>query len=406
MSPTLNPDHVERARRGLERHDIGGWLLYDFRGKNAMAGSLLGLPEGQKRRYFVLLRPEGDPVAVVQKIEVSGWEGWPYELRTYLGWRDLEDALVDLLEGLGTVAMEVSPQDSIPYVDNVPAGVVELVEALGPRVVSSVDLISGTAAQWGARGRELHRRAAEILARTARRAFELAARAAGLDPAPAAEPGPEGSAEPATEHDLAEWIRGRLADEGLAGADTIVAVGPNSAKPHYEPHPRSALRFEPGQVFMVDLWGKVAGDPAAIFADQTWMGFLGPEPPREVAEAWTTLVEARDAAIAKIRDMPTCTGADADRAARAVLIAAGYENAVLHRTGHGIDTDLHGVGPTLDSIEMRDDRRLVPGVGFSVEPGLYFEGRFGLRTEVDVYMGDDGPEVTPARVQTELWRTR
>lgn len=441
MSPTLNPEHVERARRGLERHDIGGWLLYDFRGKNAMAGSLLGLPEGQKRRYFVLLRPEEEPVAVVQKIEVSGWEGWPYELRTYLGWRDLEAVLGELLDGLGTVAMEVSPRDSIPYVDNVPAGVVELVESLGPRVVSSVDLISGTAAQWGARGRDLHRQAARILARTARRAFELAARAAGLEPAPAADardaearpaadtardaearsaaglppavgtasrPGPEGSPEPtpSTEHDLAEWIRRRLGEEGLAEADTIVAVGPNSAKPHYEPRAGSALRFEPGQVFMVDLWGKVEGEPAAIFADQTWMGFLGPEPPGEVAAAWAALVEAREAAIAEIRGTPSCTGADADRAARAVLIAAGHEEAIFHRTGHGIDTDLHGVGPTLDSIEMRDDRRLVPGVGFSVEPGLYFEGRFGLRTEVDVYMADDGPEVTPARTQTDLWSAR
>jgi Xaa-Pro dipeptidase len=410
MGVNLTPQFIETASRGLERHGIDGWLLYDFRARNPLAADLLGLPEGQKRRYFVLLRPGRDPVAVVQKIEVSGWDGWPHELISYVGWEDLERILSGLLDGCATVAMEVSPADSIPYVDHVPAGVVELIESLGPSVVSSVDLISTTAAQWSERGHRLHHEAAESLARTARGAFELAARAAGLEAVPAAETvdGPDISGEPTPvdEHDLAEWVRGRLAAEGLAGQDTIIAVGPNSAKPHYEPLPGSARAFEPGEVFMVDLWGKTGGEPEAVYADQTWMGFLGPAPSEEVAAAWDAIVAAREAAIEATRAGPGSTGADADRAARAILIERGFEDAIFHRTGHGIDRDIHGVGPTLDSIEMRDDRELVPGVGFSVEPGVYLEGRFGLRTEVDVYMREDGPEVTPSRVQRDLWLAR
>ena len=410
MGANLSPEFLSAATTGLRAHGIDAWLLYDFRAKNPLAADLLGLPEGQKRRYFVLLRPSATPVALVQKIEVSGWDGWPHELISYVSWQELEDTLRALLAECATVAMEVSPLDSIPYVDHVPAGVVELVESLGPHVVSSVDLISSTAAQWSEHGRRLQGEAAKILARTARSAFELAARAAGLEPRPALETAEgfaiDGEPTPVDEHDLAVWVRERLETEGLTGADTIVAVGPNAAKPHYSPEPGTALAFEPGQVFMVDLWGKTAGEPDAVYADQTWMGVLAPECPTDVRAAWEAIVTARDAAIETIRRNDDATGADADRAARRVLIDGGFEEAIFHRTGHGIDRDIHGVGPTLDSIETRDERRLVSGIGFSVEPGVYLEGRFGLRTEVDVYMGEDGPDVTPDRVQRDLWLTR
>ncbi len=406
--PDLDATFLETASRELKNRGIDAWLLYDFRACNALAADLVGLPEGQKRRYFVLIAPGRTPHALVQKIEVSGWDGWPHRLTSYVGWDEMETELRRMLDGMDSVAMEVSPRDSIPYVDNVPAGVVELVESVGPRVVSSVDLISGTAAQWGARGTELHHRAAEIMARTARTAFELAVRAAGLSPE--ADPGTAdafetaGEPTPETEHDLAEWIRARLRAEGLTEADTIVAVGPNAAKPHYEPLAEGSSTLAAERVFMVDLWGRVAAEPEAVFADQTWMGYLGPEPPADVTEAWDAVVAARDAAVDVIRANPGATGADADRAARDTLAARGYGDAIFHRTGHGIDRELHGVGPTLDSIEMRDDRRLVPGVGFSVEPGVYLEGRFGHRTEIDVYMREDGPEVTPSRIQYNLWR--
>jgi len=407
MGAHLSPEFVETALSGLETHGIDAWLLYDFRGKNSLVADLLGMPEGQKRRFFVVLRPGRDPLAIVQKIEVSGWDGWPYELISYLSWTELETSLREGLSGCTTVAMEVSPNDAIPYIDHVPAGVVELVESLGPRVVSSVDLISSTAAQWSPRGHTLHHEAAAILAQTARSAFELAVRAVGLTPVAAGETVEgypiDGEPTPVDEHDLAEWVRGRLEAEGLTGADTIIAVGPNAAKPHYTPERATSLAFEPGQVFMVDLWGKTAGEADAVYADQTWMGVLGPEVPADVQDGWEAIRDARDAAIDSIRSNPEATGADADRAARKILIDRGFEDAIFHRTGHGIDRDIHGVGPTLDSIEMRDDRRLVAGVGFSVEPGVYLEGRFGLRTEVDVYMREDGPEVTPANIQSDLW---
>lgn len=396
MGARLSEAFIERSREELRANDLDAWLLYDFRACNHMVADVLGLPEGQKRRYFVLLTPDAPPRGLVHRIELSGWQDWPHELDSYVGWEEMEATLRRMLDGRAVVAMEVSPGDGVPYVDNVPAGVVELIESLGVRVVSSVDLISRTAAQWGETGLELQRRAAEILAETARGAFDIAARVATDG----------GEALPANEYELAEWVRARLTERGLTEVDTIVAVGENAAMPHYEPQPEGSAPIRAGEVFLVDLWARAAGEPSAVFADQTWMGYLGPAVPEEVRGAWDALVAARDGAVQLIRDaysdeLPT--GADVDRHVRAILTERGFADGIMHRTGHGIDREIHGVGPNLDSIETRDERRLVPGIGFSVEPGVYYEGRFGLRTEINVYMGDENPEVSPREVQREMW---
>lgn len=410
MGARLSEAFVERAREELRANEMDAWLLYDFHGRNPMAADMLGMPEGQMRRFFVLLTPDAPPKALVHRIELAGWDGWPHELESYVGWEEMEATLGRMLEGRGVVAMEVSPGDGVPSVDHVPAGVVELIESLGVRVVSSVDLISRTAAQWGEKGLDHQRRAAEILAQTAQGAFKLAARAAtnagsgggegGMDA------GEAGAGLPTNEYELAQWVRATLTDQGLTEVDTIVAVGENAALPHYEPQPEGSAPIRPGEVFLVDLWARAVGEPNAVFADQTWMGYLGSTVPDDVQAAWEAIVAARDGAVQLIRDadpesLPT--GADVDRHVRSILTERGFADGIMHRTGHGIDREIHGVGPNLDSIETRDERRLVPGIGFSVEPGVYYEGSFGLRTEINVYMGDDGPEVTPKVIQDEMW---
>lgn len=427
MQASLSEEFVRSAGRELRRAGLDGWLLYDLKARNHVAADLLGLVDGLTRRYFVLLRPEGPPRALVHRIELAYWESWAHGMETYVGWEEMEAALGRLLEGCGTVAMEVSPRDAVPVLDSVPAGVVELVESLGVRVETSAPLIAGTLARWGRRGRELHWRAARIVSETARTAYVLACRAVGGRPAAgrAAGPGEEVAAGPgggadagpwddagsggsalSTEHALAEWIRAELVRRGLTEVDTIVAVGPNSAKPHYEPGAASSAPLERDRVLLIDLWGKVAGEPEAIVADQTWMGFLGAELPDDVADAWEAVRAGRDGAVSLLRErsggeLPT--GAEVDRHVRRILSERGFEEAILHRTGHGIDREIHGFGPNLDSVESRDERPLVPGIGFSVEPGLYFEGAFGLRTEINVHLREDGPEVSPSEIQEAPW---
>lgn len=368
-----------------------GWLLYDFHGNNPAATRVLGINGMGTRRFFVLLPRSGAPVAIAHRIELASFEGFPGEVRPYAAWSELHAQLRAVVSGK-TVAMEISPGDAVPYVDRVPHGVIELIEGFGARVVSSGTLITRFAARWSASELAGHRRAAEALAQIAQDALRWAGK------------------EMARGEELRETaVQARVMDAfGRAGLVTdhppIVGFQANAANPHYEPKPGADRRLAPHDVLLLDLWAGVA--PGAVFADQTWMGFAGHEPSPEVRKVWETVRDARDAAVTLLREQwkqrQPVTGAALDDAARGVISRAGYGESFVHRTGHSIDRDLHGSGPHLDNFETADERTLIPGVGFSVEPGIYLPGRFGMRSEINVHMGEAGPEVTPSRPQQDL----
>ncbi|PYP57164.1 MAG: hypothetical protein DMD40_08745 [Gemmatimonadetes bacterium] len=368
-----------------------GWLLYDFRGINPAATRVLGIKGMGTRRFFVLLPREGKPVAIAHRIELASFDGFPGEVRAYAAWPELHDQLRALVAGK-TVAMEISPADAVPYLDRVPHGVVELIEGFGAKVVSSGTLITRFAARWSPTELAGHRRAAEAIAEIA----VATLRWAGSELARGAE-----VRETAMQARVMEAF-------GRAGLVTdhppIAGFQANAANPHYEPQAGSDRRLAAGDVLLLDLWAGVA--LGSVFADQTWMGLAGREPSADVRKVWETVRGARDAAVALLRDRwkkkKTVTGAALDDAARGVIRAAGFGEYFVHRTGHSIDRDLHGSGPHLDNFETADERALIPGVGFSVEPGVYLPGRFGIRSEINVYLGESGPEVTPQKPQQEL----
>ncbi len=378
-------------REALADAGADGWLLFEFHGLNPVARRVLELPEGglSTRRLFVLLPADGEPVAVAHRIELQPLERFPGRIVPYSRWEELHAALGSLVKGR-TLAMEISPEDAVPYLDRVPYGVVELVRRLGATVVPSGALVSRFASRWSPSEMEDHRAAAEILAAVARDELSRAVREAesGL-----------------TESALQSRVIGAVEARGLV-FDTmpIVAFGANSANPHYEPHPGRDATLRRDQVVLLDLWA--GRSLTTVFADQTWMGFAGPRPPERVIEVWNVVRRAREAAVGAVRSAAAegrpIAGYEADRAARRVVEAAGYADAFVHRTGHSIDRDLHGSGPHLDDYETHDDRLLVPGVGFSVEPGIYLAGEFGVRSEVNMFWGVDGPEVTPGEAQGEL----
>jgi Xaa-Pro aminopeptidase len=282
----------------------------------------------------------------------------------------------------------------VPYLDRVPHGVVELVEASGARVVSSGVLVSRFAARWTAAELAGHRRAAEAIAEIALTTL----RWAGSELARGAE-----VREAAMQSRVMEaFARAQL----VTDHPPIVGFQVNSANPHYEPQVGSDRRLAAGDVLLLDLWAGVAPTPGGVFADQTWMAFAGREPSEDVRRAWSVVRSARDAAVALLRERwstkQSITGAAVDDAARAVIRGAGFGDYFVHRTGHSIDRELHGSGPHIDNFETADDRKLIPGVGFSVEPGVYLPGRFGIRSEINVFMSDSGPEVTPRQPQQEL----
>jgi Xaa-Pro dipeptidase len=392
-SVTLTEASLERIQRELREQRLDAWLLFDFRGLNPIASAVLGLP-GLSRRYFVLIPAEGRPIALTHRIEQQPWSGWIGENRVFLAWQELEAELSRLLSGRRAVAMEYSGRDAVPYVDLIPAGVVELVRSAGVEVVSSADLVSAFHARWSPEGEASHRRTAALLQEVAAGAF----RRIGESLAAGAEP---------TEWSLREWIRRALRERGLrVGADCTVAVNANAANPHYGSTAEAHAPILRGDLVLIDLWGKE--DERAVYADQTWMGYVGTEVPERLREIWTAVRDARDAAVDLARSRWSAgepvAGYELDDAARGLIRARGFGEAFLHRTGHSIDRELHGSGPNLDNLETRDGRRLIRGIGFSVEPGIYLAGDVGFRSEIGVFMGADGPEVTTPDPQTEVIR--
>jgi Xaa-Pro dipeptidase len=383
---------IDRAALGdaLAEAGLDGWLLFAFHGLNPVAVRVLGLSGMNTRRLFVLLPQEGEPTAIAHKIELQGLEGFPGKVIPYARWTELHQALASLVAGR-TLAMEISPDDAVPYLDRVPAGVVELVRRLGAEVVPSDALVSRFAARWSPEELSDHRYAAEILSTVARETLTrvVCQTEDGL-----------------SESALRARVMAEVEARGLVfNEPPIVAFGANSAKPHYEPRPGSDAVLRSGEVVLLDLWA--GRSLTTVFADQTWIGFAGSQPPDRVLEVWRVVRQARDAAIEAVRraaaERRPIAGYEVDRAARAVVEGAGYGDNFVHRTGHSIDRDLHGSGPHLDDYETHDERLLIPGIGFSVEPGIYLPGAFGMRSEVNVFMGAQGrPEVTPREPQSEL----
>jgi Xaa-Pro aminopeptidase len=377
----------------LEGLGADAWLLYDFHGVNPVATRVLGIHGMGTRRFFVLLpRPGGGtpPVAVAHRIELASFDGFPGEIRPYAAWRELHATLGPLVRGK-TLAMEVSPRDGVPYLDRVPHGVVQLLEGFGARIVPSAPLVTRFAARWSSEELAGHRRAAEALAVIAQEALRWA------------------GSELARGSEVRETtVQRRVMDAfGRAGLVTdhppIVGFQANAANPHYEPREGADRSLVAGEVLLLDLWAGPAR--GTVFADQTWMGFAGRNPDAEVRRVWETVRGARDAAVETLRGKwgrEAVTGAELDDAARGVIAKAGYGEFFPHRTGHSIDRDLHGSGPHLDNFETADDRELDAGIGFSVEPGVYLPGRFGVRSEINVFLSEAGPEVTPRQPQSEL----
>lgn len=391
VTEALTPAVLDRIRAMLRELRVDGWLLFDFHGLNPVSTRVLGVGGLATRRLFVFIPAEGQPIAVAHKIELGRIEGFPGEVRPYAAWRELEQQLARTLSGR-RVAMEYSPRDAVPYLDRVPAGVIELVRAAGADVVSSSELVTAMAARWTPEELAGHRKAAELLRDIALAAFEqtrvwLA----------------DGTG--ATEQSVQAFILRAFEQSRLVTDNPpIVAVNANAANPHHETSTHFDTPILPNAVLLIDLWAGFA--LGTVFADQTWMAYTGTTPPSEVGRVFEIVRDARDQAVATLRDKWregwSVSGADLDDAARKVITRAGFGDFFVHRTGHSIDRELHGSGPHLDNFETHDDRKLLSGIGFSVEPGIYLPGRFGVRSEINVVMHDDGPEVTPREPQQEL----
>jgi len=388
--------NVTDIQAALREEQLDGWLFYDHHERDPLAYRVLGFrpPRMVTRRWYYYIPATGEPRALVHAIESGMLDALPGSKTRYSSWATQVEALTALLGAARRIAMQYSPKNNIPYIGLVDAGTIELVRSLGVEVASSANLVQFFEARWTDAQLETHLEAGRRVDRV---------RAAGF--AFAGERLRQGQA--VSEYDVMQYILEAFRREGLfTDHGPIVAVNANASNPHYEPTAEAHAPIVKGDLLLIDLWAKLADDPDAVYYDITWTGSTADVIPGEQARIFEAVAGARDAAIRRVQSSiaagEAVHGFEVDDAARGHLRALGLDHYFIHRTGHSIGRDVHGAGANMDNLETHDDRRLIPGTCFSIEPGAYLP-EFGVRSEVNMYVGVGRAMVT-GEVQKELVR--
>jgi Xaa-Pro dipeptidase len=392
-------ERVAEIQAALRDAKLDGWLFYDFRHSDPLAYRILKLDENMlaSRRWFYYVPASGEPVKIVQSIEQFKLDSLPGRKLIFRGWQELQTRLREVLgsgakESKRRIAMQYSPMNDIPYISRVDAGTIELVRSLGVEPVTSAELVQKFEAVFSPAQHQMHVEASDKMHRIIQEAFaEIAHRIRAN--------------EPTTEWDIAQFMQRRYSEEGMQLEPMIVAVNANTANPHYMPTKEKNLPIKRGDFVLIDAATKL-NKPDAVATDQTWTGYVGETVPEEYTRIFNIVREARDSAVdfirKNVRAGKPIRGAEVDDVSRGVITRAGFGDQFTHRTGHSIGEETHGNGVNIDDFETRDSRRIIPGVCFSIEPGIYLEGKFGVRSEINVYVSDKDIEVTGQPIQTAI----
>jgi Xaa-Pro aminopeptidase len=391
---------IPALQRALAEQQLDGWLLYDFHGQNPTALTALGLGGHMlTRRWYYLVPARGEPQLLVHAIELGSFPaGVPGRRRSYASWQSLRAALQELMTALPpgpTLAMEYCPEAAIPALSRVDAGTLEVVRGLGARVVSSAELVQHFLCRWTDGQVASHRSALTAIDDAKDAAFARIGEQlrAGAEP---------------TETGIQRFLTDRFAEAGLeCDHAPIVAVNGHAGDPHYEPSEATPTPIRKGDLVLIDLWARQTG-PDDVYADITWVAFCGDRPAEKLERIFRVAADGRDAGLAHLQRAhaahQTLQGWQVDRTVRDSIAAQGFGDQFIHRTGHSIGVQVHGDGANLDDLETHDTRSLVTGLGFSIEPGIYLPGEgMGVRTEIDVVLRPDGPQVY-SKIQQELVR--
>lgn len=390
---------IAEIQAALKEQGVDGWLFYDFRGSDILAPRILNTTRlGGSRRWFYYVPREGEPVKVVHAIEPGQLDSLPGRKLIYREWQLLKDQVGKAMFANGRpkgdfrIAMQYSPNNDIPYISRVDAGTIEMVRSTGVKIESSADLVQQFEAVWTPDQLAMHTEAATKMQKVILETFAEIKRRVNENI-------------PTTENDVQAFMMKRYGEEGMNPSPMIVAVNANAASPHYFPRQGQGAPIKRGDLVLIDTVTKVASKPRAPAADLTWVGYVGETVPEEYLKIWNIVFDAQQSALKAVRDAfksgKPVTGAQVDDVSRGVIKKAGYADQFLHRTGHSIGEEGHGNGANIDNLETRDSRRLIPGTAFSIEPGIYLEGKFGIRSEIDVYINGSDAIVT-APHQTEI----
>ena len=404
---TPQEQRVREIQAALREAKLSGWLFYDFRGSDPLAYRILKLDQHgiTTRRWFYYVPAVGEPVKLVHSIERDKLDALPGRKIVYLPWQMLHDQLRRTLNPwpyryrqsesrYPHIAMQYSPDNSVPYVSRVDGGTVELIRSFQVVVESSADLVQKFEAVWTDEQLRTHTEASDKIHRIIQQAFaEIASRIR--------------AGQAVNEYDIQQFMVRRYEEENLTsdGEPPIVAVNQNAANPHYEPTKDVHAPIKRGDFVLLDVWAKLKR-PDAVYTDQTWTGYVGENVPEEYTRIFNIVRDARDSAVKfvqeNVRAGKTIKGADVDDVSRGVITRAGYGQQFLHRTGHSIGEEVHGNGANIDDLETKDDRKIIPRTCFSIEPGIYLEGKFGVRSEIDVYVSERDAMVTGQPIQTSI----
>lgn len=386
------PTRIAEIQAALQKEKLDGWLFYDFRGSDILTPRILKTERlGGSRRWFYFIPAKGEPVKVVHAIEPDQIDVLPGRKLIYREWSLLTSQVKAAIGPGKRIAMQYSPNNDIPYISRVDAGTIEMVRSLGVEIVTSADLVQQFEAVWTPEQLAMHKEACEKLQKIILEAFGEIKRRMIAN-------------EPTTEIDVQQFMMKRFSEEGMRPEPMIVAVNVNAASPHYFPTKEKNSPIKRGDLVLIDSVSKLA-KPKAPAVDLTWMGYVGETVPEEYVKIWNIVYGAQQAAFNFVKTSfqagKSIRGADVDDVSRGVIRKAGYADQFLHRTGHSIGEEGHGNGANIDNLETRDSRRLIAGTAFSIEPGIYLEGKFGVRSEIDVYVSSNDAIIT-APHQTEI----
>ena len=383
---TLGPDKVQQIQEALQQEKIDGWLFFNFRGSNVFATRIINLPAHimQTRRYFYFIPASGTPQKLLHNIEQWNLDLIPGDKTLYVSWQSLREGVKKIVGGAKKIAMEYSPMNNIPYVSNVDAGTMELVRALGLEVVSSANLVSRFESTWDEEQAGDNMMTAKHLRQIVDLTFGFIKQRIN-------------AGTPTTEYDVQQFMLSEFRTRGLmTESDPNCSVNANSANPHYEPTKEIHSPLHKGDFVLLDLWAK-KDKPRSVYGDITWTGYIGETVPEEYTKVFEVVKGGRDAAIRFVQESfkagKEICGYQVDDAARNYFKEKGYDQYFVHRTGHSIGEEIHGNGANIDNLETRDERKIIPETSFSIEPGIYLPGKFGVRSEIDMYITKSGEAI-------------
>jgi len=395
-TPEMLSGKISAIQKALRDKNLDGWLLYNFRQSNIFATKLLELPSHltQMRRYFYFIPAVGLPQKLVHGIEQYNLDHLPGEKTVYVSWESLQTSLKNILERANRVAMEYSPMNNIPYVSKVDAGTVELIRSMGPDVVSSADIVQFFEARWTEEQRKDQFLVSDVLRKTVDVAFEFIGERLR-------------SNRRVTEYDVQQRMVDFFKEHDLVFDDAPnCSVNANGANPHYEPTEEIFSEIKKGDFLLIDLWAK-KDKKGSVFSDITWVAFVGSNIPPQYQKVFDIVKGARDTAVHYLSTefsagRKVC-GCDVDDVTRKYIMDRGYGEYFIHRTGHNIGEEVHGNGTNIDNLETHDEREIIPETCFSIEPGIYLPGEFGVRLEIDVYISKERSVVIPGQpIQQEI----